>query len=87
MKIDTFGNYNSQFQDFENQHYLSTIIQTTERDMYDKKLSEKIVHICDENIKKRALEISKSNTCEKLYDLFVSCGLVDEKSRDLHADN
>ena len=46
--------------------------------MYEKKLSEEIVHIFTENIKKRALEIAQSNACEGLYDLFVNYGLIRE---------
>ena len=46
--------------------------------MYEKKLSEEIVHVFTENIKKRALEISKSDACEKLYNLFVNYGLIRE---------
>ena len=45
--------------------------------MYEKKLSEEIVHFT-ENIKKRTLEISKSNTCEKLYNLFVDNGIINK---------
>ena len=46
--------------------------------MYEKKLSEEIVNTFTENIKKRALEISKSNACEKLYNLFVDNGIINE---------
>lgn len=78
INADILGNYSSRFYDFTNQHYLSSIVNATEKDMYEKKLSEEIVHIFTENIKKRALEISKSNACEKLYNLFVDNGIINK---------
>ena len=48
--------------------------------MYEKKLSEEIVNTFTENIKKRALEISQSNACEKLYNLFVDNGIINERN-------
>ena len=78
INADILGDYSSHFYDFTNQHYLSSIVNTTEKNMYEKKLSEEIVHIFTENIKKRALEIAQSNACEGLYDLFVNYGLIRE---------
>lgn len=82
MNADILCDYSSRFCDFANQHYLSSIVNTTKKDMYEKKLSEEIVHTFTENIKKRALEIAQSNACEELYDLFVNSGIIDKQSFD-----